>query len=118
MLKAPIPTWDNDGSEFAPYDWWLDGSADYMSNLVYPTNNEEYEWVSVFDPSKRIFRQSYAAAIFFQWMESQEPRVTGAPSAFRRRSVVHAVLHCRERPAGSPLRLQPPLPRLHGGRQG
>ena len=28
----------------------------------------------VFDPSKRIFRQSYAASIFFQWMES-----TGTP---------------------------------------
>lgn len=71
MLKAPTPTWDNDGSQFAPYDWWLDGSADYMSNIVYPKNNEEYEWESTFNTSERIFRQSYAASIFFQWMESQ-----------------------------------------------
>ena len=74
MLRAPTPTWDNDGSEYAPYDWWLDGSADYMSNIVYPKNNLEYRWEQLFDPSKRIFRQSYAASIFFQWMES-----TGTP---------------------------------------
>jgi hypothetical protein len=70
MLSSPAPDWDEDGSQFAPYDWWLDGSADYMSNLVYPTNNFEYGWEESFDPSKRIFRQSYAASIFFQWMES------------------------------------------------
>jgi hypothetical protein len=75
MLNAPAPDWDNDGSVFAPYDWWLDGSADYMSNVVYPRTNLEYEWEEIFDPSQRIFRQTYAASIFFQWMES-----TGGPS--------------------------------------
>jgi hypothetical protein len=58
----------------AGFRWWIEGSADYMSNVVYPTNNEEWGWEERYDPTTPIFEQAYATSLFFQWMES-----TGSP---------------------------------------
>ena len=69
IFKIAVPESDSEGGRFPPYDWWIDGSAEYMSNVVYPKTQEEWEWEEVYDPRVPIYRQGYAASIFFQWME-------------------------------------------------
>jgi len=57
-----------------PYDdhkWWMEGTAEYFSNLVYPDVNLEWENLEHFDTfsaSNPIFFMSYENFIFFQFM--------------------------------------------------
>ena len=58
----------------SPYDthrWWLEGTADYFSNLVFPTANEEWGTLSNFNSkstSQSIFEMAYENFVFFQFM--------------------------------------------------
>lgn len=59
------------GFEYATDGWWLDGSADYFSNVVYPTTNAEWQWIADFDAQSEtspITQFSYAASFFFQYL--------------------------------------------------
>lgn len=55
-------------------DWWGEGSAEWLGNLVYPTVNYEWRWGSAFDlhsPDHSLFDLDYENFIFFQSMENQ-----------------------------------------------
>jgi hypothetical protein len=55
-----------------PYDsnaWWLEGSSEYFSNVVYPTVNDEHVWKNRFDlisRNKSLQDMKYENFIFFQ----------------------------------------------------
>lgn len=57
----------------APYDthkWWLEGSAEYFSNVVYPTVNDEHSRTWRFDANsleKDITQMAYENTVFFQF---------------------------------------------------
>ena len=53
-----------------PSDWWIEGGAEYMSNVVYGTANFEYIFEENFSPSRPLYKHRYSTASFFQWMES------------------------------------------------
>lgn len=51
--------------------WWVDGSADYFSNVAYPNVNLEYEQIEKFDATSEttpITSMSYEASFFFQYL--------------------------------------------------
>jgi len=55
--------------DLAISDWWVDGSATYFSNLVYPGTNLEWDWIADFDArseSTPLTQFTYAATFFFQ----------------------------------------------------
>ncbi|KAJ9625175.1 hypothetical protein H2203_005130 [Taxawa tesnikishii (nom. ined.)] len=53
-----------------PHAWWLEGSADYMSNVVYPGYNAENSVVFNYEDTKPIYNNDpYSANGFFQSME-------------------------------------------------
>jgi hypothetical protein len=57
---------------WALHRWWGEGSADYFSNLVYPTVN--FEWgrfpsFVVRSASESIFQMAYENTLFFQFLE-------------------------------------------------
>ncbi len=65
---------------FAPPDyvlnhsssWWVEGTAEYFSNLVYPSTNREAYFQVRYVSSVSLFQQpiSYAASLFFQYLEN------------------------------------------------
>ena len=59
------------GPDVAANDWWLEGSAEYFSNLVYPCVDAEHGWVAEFDrvsPEKSLLDMAYETSIFFQFL--------------------------------------------------
>jgi hypothetical protein len=51
--------------------WWLEGTAEYFSNHVYPCVNNEHQFVAGFDslsPTRSILAMEYEASVFFQHM--------------------------------------------------
>jgi hypothetical protein len=55
-------------------EWWVEGSAEYFSNVVYPAVNFEYRWlgdITVAMLDSNLFDWSYKAFIFFQYLESR-----------------------------------------------
>ncbi|MBF0297454.1 MAG: hypothetical protein HQK51_01965 [Oligoflexia bacterium] len=50
--------------------WWLEGSANYFSNLVYPSVNSEYLFDPLYDANVEVPFQtlSYSTTAFFQYM--------------------------------------------------
>ncbi|MEJ2486184.1 MAG: hypothetical protein P8Y68_10655, partial [Anaerolineales bacterium] len=51
--------------------WWLEGSAHYFSNLVYPNANREWASLPWFDQdsvTQSIFQMTYENFVFFQYM--------------------------------------------------
>ncbi len=51
--------------------WWKEGTAEYFSNVVYPTTNTEWRWVTDFDKksaTKPLYRLSYENTVFFQYL--------------------------------------------------
>ena len=58
--------------ETEPYDshkWWMEGSADFYSNVVYPTTNDEHLRIADFNTNsldQSIFEMSYENTVFFQ----------------------------------------------------
>lgn len=51
--------------------WWIEGSADYFSNVAYPAVNREWENAPALDnisPYTSLTRMHYAATFFFQYL--------------------------------------------------
>ncbi len=52
-------------------EWWVEGSAEYFSNIVYPTANDEWGRVDGFDQlsaTKPLYQLSYENTVFFQYL--------------------------------------------------
>jgi hypothetical protein len=70
--RFPAHSWDN-----APWevnDWWGESTAEFFSNLVYPTVNNEWQHAKEFDFKSNtlpIFELSYANFEFFQYLGSK-----------------------------------------------
>jgi len=52
--------------------WWVEGSADFFSNLVYPKTNREWANAEAYDSDVPLFSQSsqYSTTAFFQSMSN------------------------------------------------
>ena len=53
-------------------DWWKEGSADYLSNVIYPTGNFEWgswSYAEGIDLDTTLLDLSYGAFTFFQFLE-------------------------------------------------
>jgi hypothetical protein len=56
---------------YGTHSWWMEGSADYFSNLVYPQADLEWEFLNLFDsksPNVSILDMTYENFVFFQFM--------------------------------------------------
>lgn len=61
-------------------EWWVEGAAEYFSNVVYPRVDYEDRWLSKFETnafSMGIHEMSYEANLFFQYLE----QALGEPGA-------------------------------------
>jgi hypothetical protein len=47
-------------------EWWIEGTAEFLSNLVYPEVDFEHEWLDDVSPRAQIYNQSYPTVAFFQ----------------------------------------------------
>ncbi len=64
-----VQDWNFTTSSYASNSWWLEGSAEYFSNVVYPTvNHEQRFWESFRRQSlnKSLMQMGYENFIFFQ----------------------------------------------------
>lgn len=66
--------WNFSSSPYEVHEWWLEGSAEYFSNVVYPTTNDEHVWLG--DYYARSIRQpwfdmSYHNFLLFQFFGNQ-----------------------------------------------
>lgn len=62
------------GPSTAATDWWAEGSAEYFSNVVYPSANSEYEYNGEFDANsstRPVHKMSYEASVFFQFLGNE-----------------------------------------------
>jgi hypothetical protein len=60
--------------DWALQRWWGEGSADYFSNLVYPSVNKEWNRFPYFvirSADKTIFQMAYENTLFFQFLEKK-----------------------------------------------
>jgi hypothetical protein len=60
-------------AEDASNKWWVEGSAEYFSNVVYPDANMEWRLIGSFDatsPNTALTKYTYAACFFFQYLGS------------------------------------------------
>lgn len=63
--------WNFTTTPYAQHRWWIEGSAEYFSNVVYPTTNSEHRFLEGFDVASRLkslMEMSYHNFIFFQYM--------------------------------------------------
>ena len=70
VLFLPEPTEPN----FDQQKWWVEGSADFFSNVVYPTYNVEWTLSNRFDADSvkdGLFDMSYQNTFFFQFMATK-----------------------------------------------
>jgi len=54
--------------------WWKEGSAEYLSNLVYPANDYEYRFLGQFNTrslTSQITVMSYENSLFFQFLGNE-----------------------------------------------
>lgn len=61
--------WNFDVGSYDVNKWWLEGSAEYFSNVVYPDVNDELSRISDFEVSsvsKTILEMDYENFLFFQ----------------------------------------------------
>ena len=58
--------------------WFIEAGAEYFSNVVYPSVNDEHDWLEDFDRTSRtmpLFSMSYEAWIWWQFLANrQSPR--------------------------------------------
>lgn len=66
-LFAPPDFFDKHSSS-----WWVEGTADYFSNLVYPNANREAEFQVQYVSSIPLTQQAnpYSVSLFFQYLEN------------------------------------------------
>ena len=66
-----------EASMWVPYeenDWWLEGTADYFSNYVYPTVNGEHMYTPSFDdrsPIYSLIEMDYENVVLFQYLANE-----------------------------------------------
>lgn len=61
-------------SPYATHAWWLEGSAEWLSNVVYPRTNDEHRWTEPFDLRSRhepLFSMRYENTVFFQYLANR-----------------------------------------------
>ncbi len=61
--------WNLVSPPFGSHSWWLEGSAEYFSNVVYPLTNDEHRFLDQFDVRSRnesLQQMKYENFIFFQ----------------------------------------------------
>ena len=64
----------NRGPSVAATEWWTEGGAEYFSNVVYPSVNEEDYYNSDFDSESSTtpnHRMSYEANVFLQYLANE-----------------------------------------------
>jgi hypothetical protein len=55
-------------------DWWVEGSAEFFSNLVYPSIDLEHRWLANFNSYSRykpLVEMSYESYLFFQYLDDR-----------------------------------------------
>jgi hypothetical protein len=55
-------------------EWWVEGAAEYFSNVVYPATNFEHQWLPELPDVMRslsLFSWTYKSFIFFQYLENR-----------------------------------------------
>ena len=52
-------------------DWWVEGTAQYFGNTVYPDVNQEWDHSRRYDPDNALFDYAYEAGFFFQDLANQ-----------------------------------------------
>ncbi len=55
--------------------WWVEGAAEYFSNVVYPATNAEHDWIEDFNTrseSTSLLDMSYEDNLFFQYLENRD----------------------------------------------
>jgi hypothetical protein len=61
--------WNFTTVPYSQHKWWGEGSAEYFSNVVYPSTNDEHRFLDQFDLRSRnqsLQKMSYENFIFFQ----------------------------------------------------
>ena len=69
-----VQDWNFTTSPYASHKWWLEGSAEYFSNVVYPTVNDEHRFLDSFNRNsvdKTLMEMSYHNFVFFQYMANR-----------------------------------------------
>lgn len=54
--------------------WWVEGSAEYFGNVVYPNVNEEWDRIAEFDdrsPTTPLTKLTYPNTVFFQYLANK-----------------------------------------------
>jgi hypothetical protein len=62
------------GVPYSENKWWVEGTAEYFGNVVYPSVNAEYEYLPGFDrrsPFDSILEMDYENFMFFQYIANQ-----------------------------------------------
>ena len=61
-------------SPYATHKWWLEGSATYFSNVVYPATNTEHRWTPGFDQRSAtgpLTDMAYETTVFWQYLANR-----------------------------------------------
>jgi len=70
-----VQDWSYETEPYDTHQWWLEGSAEYFSNVVYPAANDEHIWTSTFDVNSLSHDptgMSYENTVFFQYFANVE----------------------------------------------
>ncbi len=70
-----VQDWSYETEPYDTHKWWLEGSAEYFSNVVYPAANDEHAWTSTFDVNSLTndpTGMSYENTVFFQYFANVE----------------------------------------------
>ncbi len=62
-----------DGMIFADGDWFVEGGAEFFSNVVYPSVNDEHGWLRKFEVGVEtpLHQMSYEAWIWWQYLSNE-----------------------------------------------
>lgn len=69
-----VQDWNFTTYPYKEHKWWMEGSAEYFSNVVYPTVNLEHRALGNFDYDSRtqsLMEMSYQNFIFFQYLANE-----------------------------------------------
>lgn len=81
------------GSLPDPSPWWVEGSANYFSNVVYPSVNGEWRYERTYHPDIVLYANdlysTYSTSIFFQSMEPSK-RPVGVNNWIRNQGALSA----------------------------
>jgi hypothetical protein len=65
-----VQDWSFTTEPYETHSWWMEGSAEYFSNVVYPTVNDEHQWQPTWDSNslnKNLTEMEYENTVFFQY---------------------------------------------------